>query len=277
MALATASIPIASSSLSKSCKTGKSDNCHCRFQFGSFFRKDSPPSQVRAASYHTVWLGTRSKAYGYGFNPYWHGRMLERVKAQNSTAVYYSYLIAMLARYTKGIKDCDVGSPSLCVHGADFVREHEGLILRTYDAYANQTAKVLGRSAPVVWLMEPDWHQYNEATQRGGGLTQSRMVKLFVAMVGRIKRHLPMSLISLDVSPWVSEVGEWMGAHITYTDEHAPACIFAATLAHTPLLSLSSHTQLPFSSTAPSITSTQAAAAQPPIRTAYEPKRRATY
>ena len=79
----------------------------------------------------------------------------------------------MLARYTKGIKDCDVGSPSLCVHGADFVREHEGLILRTYDAYANQTAKVLGRSAPVVWLMEPDWHQYNEATQRGGGLTLS--------------------------------------------------------------------------------------------------------
>lgn len=39
-------------------------------------------------------------------------------------------IIAMLARYTKGIKDCDVGSPSLCVHGADFVREHEGLILR---------------------------------------------------------------------------------------------------------------------------------------------------
>ena len=179
----------------------------------SFFRKDSPP-RARAAPYHTVWLGTRSKAYGYGFNPYWHGRMLERVKAQNSTAVYYSYLIAMLARYTKGIKDCDVGSPSLCVHGADFVREHEGLILRTYDAYANQTAKVLGRSAPVVWLMEPDWHQYNEATQRGGGLTQSRMVKLFVAMVARIKRHLPMSLISLDVSPWVSEVGEWMGARM---------------------------------------------------------------
>ena len=72
----------------------------------------------------------------------------------------------MLARYTKGIKDCDVGSPSLCVHGADFVREHEGLILRTYEQYANQTAAVLGRSAPVVWLMEPDWHQYNEATQR---------------------------------------------------------------------------------------------------------------
>jgi hypothetical protein len=173
----------------------------CRFQFGAFFRKDAPPAHMRTAAYQTVWLGTRSKSYGYGFNPYWHGRMLERVHALNRTAVYYSYLIAMLARHTKGIKDCDVGTPSLCVHGADFVRQHEGLILRTYEQYANETALVLGRSAPVVWLMEPDWHQYGEATQRGGGVPQSRMVQLFVAMVGRIKRHLPAALISFDVSP----------------------------------------------------------------------------
>ena len=64
----------------------------CRFGFGTFFRKDAPASQVRASSYLTVWLGTRSKAYGYGFNPYWHGRMLERVRAVNGTAVYYSYV-----------------------------------------------------------------------------------------------------------------------------------------------------------------------------------------
>ena len=84
--------------------------------------------------------------------------------------------------------------------------------LQTYEDYANHTAAVLGRSAPVVWLMEPDWHQYNEATQRGGGVRHSQMVQLFVAMVGRIKRHLPAALISLDVSPWVSDIGEWMGA-----------------------------------------------------------------
>ena len=97
------------------------------------------------------------------------------------------------------------------MHGADFVREHEPLILDTYEAYANQTARILGRAAPVVWLMEPDWHQYSEATQRGGGLSHSFMVSLFAAMVARIKQHLPASLISLDVSPWVSDVGEWMG------------------------------------------------------------------
>ena len=70
----------------------------CRFGFGTFFRKDAPASQVRASSYLTVWLGTRSKAYGYGFNPYWHGRMLERVRAVNGTAVYYSYVSATLTR-----------------------------------------------------------------------------------------------------------------------------------------------------------------------------------
>ena len=138
--------------------------------------------------------------------------MLERVRAQNGTAVYYAYVIAMLARHAKGIKDCDVGSPSLCVHGADFVREYEPLILSTYDSYANRTAAILGRMSPVVWLMEPDWHQYGEGTQRGGGLSRSHMLDLFIGMVHRIRRHLPASRISLDISPWVTDIGEWMGA-----------------------------------------------------------------
>ena len=187
----------------------------CHMQFGTFFRKDASASS-RISDYLTIWLGTKSKAYGYGFNPYWHGRMLERVRSQNATAVYYSYVIAMLARYAKGIKDCDVGSPNLCVYGADFVREYEELILRTYESYANQTAAVLGRSAPVVWLMEPDWHQYSVPTQHGGGLSHTAMVNLFVAMVGRVKRHLPLSLISLDVSPWISDVGRWMAPFLEH-------------------------------------------------------------
>ena len=124
-------------------------------------------------------------------------------------------VIAMLARHTKGIKDCDVGSPSLCVHGADFVRDNEHLILSTYDHYANRTAEWLGHGARVIWLMEPDFHQYTEGTQRGGGLPQSTMVRLFVAMVQRIKRHLPAAEISLDISPWISDVGAWMGRRCT--------------------------------------------------------------
>ena len=36
------------------------------------------------------------------------------------------------------------------------------------------------------------------------------MVRLFIAMVARIKRHLPAARISLDISPWIAEIGEWM-------------------------------------------------------------------
>ena len=77
----------------------------CQMKFGTFFSKERTAQAMRAASYLTVWLGTHSKTHGYHFNPYWHGRMLERARAHNSTAVYYSYVIAMLARHTKGIKD----------------------------------------------------------------------------------------------------------------------------------------------------------------------------
>ena len=186
----------------------------CKLAFGTFFSKERTVSH--STSYLTIWLGTKSKLHGYGFNPFWHGKMLNRVRAHNATAVYYSYVVAMLARHIKGIQDCDVGSPSLCVHGANFVRDHESLILDTYESYANQTARVLGRSASVVWLMEPDWHQYSERTQRGGGLSQSHMVRLFVQMVGRIKRHLPRALISLDVSPWLADVGRWMAPFLAH-------------------------------------------------------------
>eukprot|EP00966_Prymnesium_polylepis_P318751 7361719-Prymnesium_polylepis.1 len=176
----------------------------CGLKFGLFFHKTpGKEQQLRAADYLTVWLGTHSKRFGTAFNPYWHGRMLERVQAQGATAVFYSYIIAMLARHEESILDCDVGARSLCVHGADFVRRNERGILALYEQYANQTARKLGRGAQVVWLMEPDWHQYHEGTQRGGGLSQSQMVRLFGLMVGRIKRHLPAARISFDVSPWV--------------------------------------------------------------------------
>ena len=66
-----------------------SSKMRCRFQFGAFFHKDST---VKGADYLTVWLGTHSKAYGFRFNPHWHGRMLEHVLANNQTAVYYAYV-----------------------------------------------------------------------------------------------------------------------------------------------------------------------------------------
>jgi len=160
----------------------------------------------------TVWLGSHSKKFGNGFNEYWHGRMLQQVRARNATAVYYAYIIAMLARHMEGIQDCDanVNTKSLCVYGADFVRNYEPQILNLYEHFANETARRLGSKAVVVWLMEPDWHQYSEHTQRGGGLKQRAMVALFQRMVQRVKLHLPHAQISIDISPWVNDQETWL-------------------------------------------------------------------
>eukprot|EP00965_Chrysotila_dentata_P012640 417017-Pleurochrysis_carterae.AAC.1 len=185
----------------------------CDFKFGATYTKgDAGLGSVEGgADYLAVWLGTYSKKFGTGFNRYHHGHMLDRVKRFNATAVFYAYLIAMLARHTQGLHDCDVkGAHSLCVHGADFIRRKEALILDTYEHYANETAKRLGDDAQVIWLMEPDWHQYSAPTQRGGGLRQRTMVTLFGRMVARIKRHLPKAKISFDISPWVNDQEAWL-------------------------------------------------------------------
>ena len=54
--------------------------------------------------------------------------MLDLVRERNVTAVYYTYIIAKLARRAIGAKDYDAaasGEPSLCVDGAEFVRRNE--------------------------------------------------------------------------------------------------------------------------------------------------------
>ena len=187
---------------------------HCALKFGVGYGKGAEQeAALRAADYVTIWLGSHSRKHGNGFNPYWHGRMLDLVRERNVTAVYYAYIIAKLARRAIGAKDCDAaasGEPSLCVDGAEFVRRNEPLILRTYEQFANETAARAGRAARVVWLIEPDWYQYHAPTQRGGGLPQPAMVRLFGRMVGRIKRHLPLASISLDVSPWVRDQATWL-------------------------------------------------------------------
>ena len=84
------------------------------------------------------------------------------------------------------------------------------LILDTYEHFAVATAQVGGYERHIVWLIEPDWHQYHEGKQQGGGLTVEYMIKLLQDMVERVRRHLPNAEISLDVSPWVNDQRGWL-------------------------------------------------------------------
>jgi hypothetical protein len=88
---------------------------------------------------------------------------------------FLRYIIAFLARDRAGLLDCDVaayGAPSLCTDGATFIRENRDLILDVYSHFADRTAATVGHEAEVLWLIEPDFHQYSAETQNGGGLCE---------------------------------------------------------------------------------------------------------
>ena len=78
----------------------------------------------------------RSRKHGNGFNPYWHGRMLDLVRERKVTAVYYAYIIAKLARRAIGAQDCDAaasGDPLLCSTEALLPKTLTSAAARTVD------------------------------------------------------------------------------------------------------------------------------------------------
>ena len=178
----------------------------CRFRFGMEYK--GPDIDYTGIDYLTIWIGQRAEgnaacAMPPCFNPFWHGDMLHIARTLKASVVYYAYIIAFLAKRT-GLYDCDVGSPNLCERGASYIRQNEAAILRTYSSFANETAARLGSDAEVLWLIEPDFHQYHEGTQESGGLSHSEMVTLFNRIVSAIVSHLPKAKISFDISPWVN-------------------------------------------------------------------------
>eukprot|EP00308_Calcidiscus_leptoporus_P000992 CAMPEP_0119384182 /NCGR_PEP_ID=MMETSP1334-20130426/84074_1 /TAXON_ID=127549 /ORGANISM="Calcidiscus leptoporus, Strain RCC1130" /LENGTH=539 /DNA_ID=CAMNT_0007405159 /DNA_START=55 /DNA_END=1674 /DNA_ORIENTATION=+ len=194
----------------------------CRFRFGRAFR--GADFDYSGVDYLTVWIGQSGEQQTCSkppcFNEYWHGAMLKLALQMRISAAYYAYIVAFLAKTLAGLHDCDMGEPSLCRHGANFIRTHIPTILATYDRFANETALRMGRTAPVLWLIEPDWHQYHEPSQEGGGLLVDEMVDLFKAITFQIFRHLPAAKISLDISPWVNQQEEWLRPFIRQCTVH---------------------------------------------------------
>jgi hypothetical protein len=186
----------------------------CRFKLGvNWHRSPAAAAVLQEADYLTIWLGPPSERRGARFNKYWHGSMLDYARTHNRTVVYYAYIVAGLARHIAGLRDCDMSdspSTSLCVHGADFIRQHAPQILELYSHYANETASRLGRSSDTVWLIEPDWYQYSQEGQQGGGLTQDAMVSLYGRISDSIRSHLPRARLSVDVSPWATDQDAWL-------------------------------------------------------------------
>lgn len=196
----------------------------CKFNFGESWEGPSA-SYASQTDYVTIWIGDGS--YGNNeYNTYWEGDMLRKSKAGSGhaiagkTPVFYSYMIAFLARNKGGLKDCDVAgknaSNSLCVNGAKYIKNNRALILQKYDEFSKGAAKDYGTTNPIIWLLEPDILQYHEETSYWGTQTDplslAEMKSLVTDIVAKIKTNLPNAKISFDISPWLGGT-DWQAAH----------------------------------------------------------------
>ncbi len=127
--------------------------------------------------------------------------------------VLVSYVIAFTARRDENLQDCNVGSPSLCDYGATYIRAHlEDRILPNYRAYAQGFKQCWGTTRPIVFIMEPDFYQYN-AGGDPNSLSPSEAGQIMGRLVSTLKEQLPNAAFSLDISPWIPNEGrDWYAA-----------------------------------------------------------------
>lgn len=206
----------------------------CKFNFGQSW--EGPGATYATGSdYITIWIGDGDGVNTY--NSYWEGDMLRSCKVGSGhplagkTPVLYSYIIPFLAKNTGDaslgkLKDCNVAgknsAASLCVNGSQFIRNNRDLILSKYTEFSKGVATDYGTTAPVIWLLEPDFLQYHEATSYWGtqknplSLTESG--DLIGDIIARVKANLPNARFSFDISPWLGAASweasqrEWLEA-----------------------------------------------------------------
>lgn len=197
----------------------------CQFNFGAAWQDaHRDVKYYDGLDYVSVWLGDND------FYNFFEASMLDMIYSNNTgaTPMIYAYVIAEFGK-DHGLKDCDMtkdSSVSLCVHGADLIREYfADSILFRYQQYASGMRKQLdmfkvygveAEKAESIWLIEPDFYQYSESgsnqkmkydkiAQENGGIPDSTMGKYFKQIVDTIKTYLPAAKIVIDISPWIAD------------------------------------------------------------------------
>jgi len=137
------------------------------------------------------------------------GRMITDAKAIGATPVWYAYIIAEGAKHELGLTDCNVGggNGTLCEKGANYIRSRKDSILSQYKQYAAFAANSSrwGKTKPMIWALEPDFVQYTDGSQQGGGISFADAKVLLSRIADTIKAQMPNAWISMDISPWKSQ------------------------------------------------------------------------
>jgi len=174
-----------------------------RFHYGA---GNASGALLNEIDYMTAWAGS-SQSFNLG-------SFFTNCKNNNKTPVIISYIIAFTARADMGLKDCNVGTPNLCQQGANYIRQNMPKILSVYASYAKGAETNFGSANKMIWCMEPDYTQYAESGQTGGGLTNAEAGADMGMILDTISHYAPNSVFSMDISPWKNETFQttWFAA-----------------------------------------------------------------
>ena len=193
----------------------------CQFNFGAAWQGSHEETvYYEGLDYVSVWLGDNDRYSVF------EKRMVAMNLKTKSTPMVYAYVIAEFGK-DHDMDDCDVakrrGKQSLCVHGADLIREYfADSILYRYRQYASGMAKQVQykidstEKFQPIWMIEPDYYQYSEMAseqsvanhgegQQNGGIPDSMMGVYFKQIVDTVKAYLPDAKIAIDISPWITD------------------------------------------------------------------------
>jgi hypothetical protein len=157
------------------------------------------------------WIGS-----GIGLGKAVCGEIAAGGKLVGKVPALVSYIIPFSARNAPGwcLSDCNANnagctpSSDLCTKGAAYIRaEFTSTILPEYESYAQAFASACGANTAMIWEMEPDYYQYYDAGQGGDPLTQTEAANYMSQMITAVKKYLPNTVFSMDISPWMPDNG----------------------------------------------------------------------
>lgn len=173
----------------------------CRFHFGAIdqFARNNPSIAAELDFFTPGWMGVRDTFdQGYVCDDTNPGGPLAGL-----VPVVVAYVAAFYAKRHNNLNDCNVGSPDLCTHGAQFIKQNLSNIMGVYSSYAQGYAQCYGTTRPIVFEMEPDYYQYTYDSQTDP-MTPAEAGSIMSQFVAAIKEHLPNAVFSIDISPWVA-------------------------------------------------------------------------
>lgn len=130
---------------------------------------------------------------------------LNTVVSNGSVPLYIAYFIAYRANIDAGYGDCntDNDGQNLCTGGAQWIRDNRQRIIDIYGSYAARSYQSYS-SGPVIWVVEPDFVQYEESTQ-SNPLSMTELGSLATDIICAIRSNMPTAVVAVNYSPWIQE------------------------------------------------------------------------